>query len=171
MPLCDRARVSVTPQHGITVSSSGEVRRATVADIDALIEMGRAFLAYSAYGKSVPFDRDQMAIGLCSILDSGVIFVAEKDAKIIGCIVGIMNGLWFAKDTKVAAELAWWVAPEYRGGRLSIKLLREFERWGVEQGVKHIVMSDMVIDGEMPVARLFEKLGYALVERAHMKGV
>ena len=61
--------------------------------------------------------------------------------------------------------------PEHRGSKLAIKLLREFERWGKERGASHVVMSDLVIEGGTPAGQLFEKLGYVLVERSHVKGV
>lgn len=159
------------PQTGTRLTPSSMVRRATVMDIDVLIEMGRGFLAYSAYGQSVPFDQDQMARGLCAVLDAGVIFVAEKDGEIIGGIAGCMSALWFSPSTKIATEMAWWMKPEHRGSKLAIKLLREFERWGKERGASHVVMSDLVIEGGTPAGQLFEKLGYVLVERSHVKGV
>jgi len=148
-----------------------QIRYATVADINSLIEMGKDFLSYSEHGKSVEFDHDQIAQGLCAVLDSGVIFIAEIDGQIIGGLVGCMSTLWFAPSTKIAVEMAWWIKPEHRGNKFSIKLLQEFERWGIKMGAKQIVMSDLVIDGDTPAGRLFEKLGYVLVERSHIKGV
>lgn len=165
------SEVPVSPQTATRLPSSGLVRHATVADIDALIEMGKDFLAYSAYGKSIQMDHDQMAQGLCAVLDDGVILVAERGGEIIGGLVGKMSNVWFNPNIKVAAELGWWVKPEHRGSKLSIKLLREFERWGKAQGASFIALTDLVIGNETPVARLFEKLDYALVERAHLKGV
>ena len=165
------SEVPVSPHGDTRLASSGIVRRATVADIDALIEMGKSFLSYSKYGQAVPFDHDQMAKGLCGVIDHGVIFVAEKHGEIIGGLVGARSQMWFAPDTLIASELAWWVKPEHRGSKLSIRLLHEFERWGKANGAKLIAMSDLVIDGDNPAGRLIEKLGYALVERAHVKGV
>ena len=91
--------------------------------------------------------------------------------KIVGCICGIITNFWFARNTKVAAELGWWVNEEHRGSTASIRLLQAFENWAKEHGVKAITMSDLVINGDTPAGPIYKKLGYELVERAHVKGV
>lgn len=147
------------------------VRQAKVSDIDALVELGRNFVWYSSYGSMIDVADDDIARGLCQVLDHGVIFVAERNGEIVGGIAGIMNSLWFASHVKVGTELAWWVKPESRNSSAAVKLLRAFESWSAEQGASHVAMSDLVISGEAPAAKLFEKLGYTLTERSHIKGV
>jgi GNAT superfamily N-acetyltransferase len=147
------------------------VRRATVLDVDELVELGRSFVAYSAYGNMVSVSDDDIVRGLCNALDNGVVFVAERNNRIVGGIVGLKNSLWFAPHVKVATELAWWVRPEDRNTPAAVRLLRRFERWAAEQGATHVAMSDLVIDGDTPAGKLFEKLGYTLTERSHIKGV
>lgn len=159
-----------TSQHN-RLRSNSVVRIATVKDIDALIDIGGSFLNYSAYGSMINVSKDDVARGLCSILDTGVIFVSEKNGEITGGIAGVMGSIWFASQIKVATELGWWVNEKNRGEIASIKLLRAFENWAKENGASHIVMSDLVIRDDTPAGHLFEKLGYVLTERAHIKGV
>lgn len=139
--------------------------------------MGAQFFAYSAFAKALPFDRDAVRDALARLSAPGtmltapdsVVLVAEVGGELAGGIVGIVGPTWFNPAARVATELAWWVSEAHRGGRAALKLYRAFEAWAGDRGVDAIVMSDLVIDGETPAAGLFEKLGYATVERAHMK--
>ncbi len=153
------------------------IRNADPDDLDVLADMGEKFFAYSAFAKVVPFDRDAVreAIGVYArpgtmlTLPDSLVLVAEVDDEIVGGLVGLIGPMWFNPAARVATELAWWVAEEHRGSSAAIRLYRAFEAWAWDRNADMIVMSDLVIDGETPAARLFEKLGYATVERAHMK--
>ena len=153
------------------------IRPAEPRDLDALTDMGAQFFAYSAFAKAVPFDREAARAAIERYARAGtmlvdnfcIVLVAEVDGEIAGGLVGFIGPMWFHPAARVATELAWWVAEQHRGGTAAIRLYRAFEAWADERNVDVIVMSDLVIDGETPAARLFEKLGYATVERAHIK--
>lgn len=145
------------------------IRHATPDDVGQLVAMGETFLRWSAFGRQVPFDGVAMGQAIDALLASGVVLVADLDGDVVGALLGTLSPLWFAPGTKVAAELAWWVDESERGGRAGVKLLRAFEQWGAEQGATLCVLSDLVIAGQTPAANLFEKLGYAVVERSHLK--
>jgi GNAT superfamily N-acetyltransferase len=147
------------------------IRVAGVPDVDAIVAMAGPFLNYSHFTEYTEIERDDIVFGICNLIDNGIIFVAEKEDEIVGCICGMITNLWFARNTKVAAELGWWVNEEHRGSTASMRLLQAFENWAKEQGVKAITMSDLVIDGQTPTGQIYKKLGYELVERAHVKGV
>jgi RimJ/RimL family protein N-acetyltransferase len=153
------------------------IRRATPDDLDALADMGEQFFAFSAFGKAISYDRDAARAAIeryarpSTMLTEapGVVFVADVDGQVVGGLVGFVGPVWFNPEARVATELAWWVAESHRGGRAALKLYRAFEAWADERDAQVIVMSDLVVDGETPAAKLFEKLGYATVERAHIK--
>lgn len=147
------------------------IRRGTIDDIDALIEMASPFLNYSKYSEFTEIDPDEIAFSLCNILDNGVIFVAEIDGKVVGAIVGMMSQFWFSRKTKLAAELAWWVKAEHRKGTVGIRLLTTFEEWAKENGATVVSLSDLKVADIYPAGELYEKLGYVATERAHVKGV
>ena len=147
------------------------IRVAGVPDVDAIVAMAGPFLNYSHFTEYTEIELDDIVFGICYLIDNGIIFVAEKEDEIVGCICGMITNLWFARNTKVAAELGWWVNEEHRGSTASMRLLQAFENWAKEQGVKAITMSDLVIDGQTPTGQIYKKLGYELVERAHVKGV
>lgn len=139
--------------------------------------MGERFFAYSAFSTIIAFNREAARSAVRFMVEPGtlltdsgnVVLVAELDGKVIGGIAGMLTGTWFNPYARVATELAWWMDEGHRGGTAAIRLYRAFEAWAQRAGAEAIVMSDLVIDGETPAARLFEKLGYATVERAHIK--
>lgn len=145
------------------------VRTATKDDAKALAEMGLPFLAYSEYGPFIVSSLPEIQQALERMMDIGVVFAAEDDGKIVGGIAAIIANPWMSPSTKVAQEMAWWLNDEYRGGRTAFRLLNAFEEWAREQKADIIVLSDLVINGDTPIGKMVNRLGYTLVERSHVK--
>lgn len=147
------------------------IRKATHADLDALVALGQRFFAFSRFSAFVEFDREHARSSLAALMERGVLLVAESAGCLAGAIVGLMAPLWFNPTVSVAAELGWWVDERFRGSSAGVKLARAFEQWGRDNGAAVVTMSDLVIEGEAPAGRLFEKLGYQVVERSQIKAV
>ena len=145
------------------------VRTATKDDAKTLAEMGLPFIAYSDYGPFVTPSLPEMQQALERMMDIGVVFAAEDDGRIVGGIVAVITSPWMSPSTKVAAEMAWWLNEEYRGGRTAFRLLDAFEEWARSQKADIIVLSDLVINGDTPIGKMVSRLGYTLVERSHVK--
>jgi hypothetical protein len=147
------------------------IRPATIADIDPIVEMARPFLDYSMFADHTQINDDDLIQALCNLLDNGIILVAEKDSKIIGALCGMMSQFWFSPKTKVAIELGWWIQEEHRSGMSAVRLLNAFEDWAKNMGASVVSLSDLRVADDYPAGKLFNKLGYSVVERAHLKGV
>lgn len=80
-----------------------------------------------------------------------------------------MGALWLNLGTPVATELAWWVEEEHRKSPVALRLYKAFEKWAHDKGVTTIIMSDLVIEGDAPAEKLFNKMGFSVVERSHIK--
>ena len=145
------------------------VRKATTNDIAALSAMGEKFLAYSEYGSIAPVAGADLGRGIARFVEGGFAYVAEIDGKVVGALLGIMSPVWFAPEIRYAIEIAWWVNEEARGGRAAFRLLNAFEAWARDNGARAVVLSDLVINGETPVGKIVERLGYRMVERSHLK--
>lgn len=148
------------------------IRPATDDDTDTLIALGERFFAFSRFAEIVPFAADGARAALRKFMDTGVVLVAEApDGRVAGGIVGVMTQVWFNPCARLAAELAWWVDTEFRGTSAGVKLARAFEQWARDNGAAAVSMSDLVIEGETPAGRLFEKLGYRVVERCQVRSL
>lgn len=56
----------------------------------------------------------------------GILLVAEHDNKIVGLIMGIIDGLMWDRKTLILREMAYYVDEEYRGTTAGYRLLREY---------------------------------------------
>jgi GNAT superfamily N-acetyltransferase len=147
------------------------IRHATEQDIDALTAMAREFLAYSAYGTMIAPSDDDIRAGLRAVLTAGVVFVAEVGERIVGAVVGVVAPMWFAPSVTAAVELAWWVDPAHRMTRIPFRLMHALEAWGKERGAQLMCMSELVIEGTTPVAKMLGRMGYVNTERTHVREI
>jgi GNAT superfamily N-acetyltransferase len=147
------------------------IRTATHDDAFACAEMGMPFVEYTEYGSFLKPTIEELEQVVHRMIDGGVVFIAKDGDKMAGMMIAAMTSFWITPSTKVAAEFAWWVNKEYRGGRAGLKLLHAFEEWAKENGASVVVLSDLVINGDEPLKNLVGKLGYTLTERTHVKRV
>lgn len=136
------------------------IRPATVSDIPRLLEMGERFAERAKLGEHIGYDPESMAATFRFLLASpeGCIFISED-----GAVGGTRDPHPFNLSCWVASELFWW--SEGRGG---LRLLQTFEDWAREKcRVVHMLTLEAV--NAERVGRIYEKRGYAPVERGYMK--
>lgn len=144
------------------------IRRATLADVDAIVAMGICFQATTTYAqhlRTTPETLTQLAVSIIGNPEA-VIFLAETDAGIVGMIAAtlythIMSG------ERIGTEICWWMNPDARGGRTAWRLVRAAEQWAIDGGA---VVFQMMAPTEK-VGRFYETLDYELIERHYMKRV
>ena len=147
------------------------IRRATEDDLPAIAQMGTKFIKYTEYRNVVSASVDEITKSLEKVLEVGAIFVAEIDGAVRGFIAAMVHPAWFAPSVSIALEMAWWMDEDYRKGTAGIRLLQTYERWAKESGASFICMSDLVVDGEAPIAAILPRMGYRITERTHMKEI
>lgn len=143
-----------------------KVRRAGSADIEPMIEMGRALHQESPRYRTMRYDPDKLrrvAARLQGTLlaEDGVMLVAEAGGQVVGMLVGILAERWFGPD-RYATDLTVYVRPEHRGGTAFVRLVAAFEAWAREQGVDEV---DIGISTDIHAERTvhaYERLGYRL---------
>lgn len=146
------------------------IRQAHIDDVPVLAMMGEKFYQYSAFKNYVPYDVESAASKLAQLLLTGFLYVAEHDEDgIIAGLAGTMTTVWFNNGLPVASEMAWWVEEKHRKSPVGIRLYKAFEKWAFDRGVTTLIMSDLVIEDQAPADKLFKKMGYSVVERAHIK--
>jgi len=146
------------------------IRLATVEDAAVLTAMGRDFLQYSEY-RNLQVTDEEIQAGIAGVIANEMSFVAEIDGQIVGFILGIIGPMWFVQRVRIAVELAWWVDLAHRNTTAGVRLLKAFESHATNMGVQYIAMSDLVVQGDTPVARLLGRMGYSVTERMHTKEI
>lgn len=148
------------------------VRRAAVADIPAMVMIGKRFFDETGYAKFGIFSNPNK---LHESLEKAVsddaygAFVAERAGAIVGVACAVSFAMYFSEQP-VAMELFWWVDPNLRGGAPAIRLMAALERWAEDSGCVTFSMVDLVnIKSSAP--KIYERRGYKLVERTWIKRI
>lgn len=99
------------------------------------------------------------------VLDQGVCLVADAGDRLAGflALVALPHPL---TGQLYGDEIAWWVEPEYRRGRVGPQLLVAAEQWARQMGCQSV---KMVAPFKSTVGAFYERCGYTAVETAYAK--
>jgi RimJ/RimL family protein N-acetyltransferase len=101
----------------------------------------------------------------------GLALVAEKDGKLAGILIGMIDSLIWDPDTRVLREIVYWVDEEYRGSTAGYRLLAQYVKECdemVDSG--RITAYSMVKMVNSPDLK-FEKFGFKKTEEVWVAGV
>ena len=144
-----------------------EVRRATPADLDELLEMGAAMHAESPAYRDEPFEPDIVRRWLMQrmsstlLVDDSAVFVAMGPDGITGVMIGFVADRWFNRR-RFAAELILYVRPQHRGGRTLPRLVQAFEAWARAQGASKATIGTSTGIHAQRTVHTYGRLGYTL---------
>ena len=144
------------------------IRTATMDDIPQIVEMAKRFYPLSPYPAIYGDMPESQAAGLVIValqgfaeagIVPGVMLVAEHDGKLIGMLCAHIDPATFTPAV-IAAELVWWMEPEFRGGMSAVRLVRAAEG---DARAKGATVFNMCILSTSPpeAAELLKMLGYA----------
>ena len=142
------------------------IRRATEEDTGRLVEMGRRFVAETAYRDLIAVQPEKLAGVITTMLANpeAVVLVSGLDATLTGMIALLVYDHPYSGE-RMAFEAVWWVEPEARGD--GVRLLRAAEQWARERGA---IAMQMVAPNER-VGNLYARLGYAPVETSYQRSL
>lgn len=133
------------------------LRRAQIADIPAMTDLGRAMHAESNFAP-LDFDGDVFAATLRRLIESDqFVLIAEKDGEIVGGMIGTVHQSWFGKDW-IASDMGLFIAPASRGGMTAARLVRAFVLWAKAAGARQARPG--VSTGATNAERLYEGMGF-----------
>lgn len=136
------------------------IRDATFDDLPQLVELGRVMHAESPRFARLTFSAGRLHLTLAALIEAGQFLRVGTDeaGAVVGGMAGMVTQHW-ASDDLVANELALFVAPEYRGGLLAVRLLTRYLQWAAERGAV-IIQAGVTtgVDTET-TARLYERMG------------
>lgn len=138
------------------------VRHAAESDLPRLVELLKDFGASRQFREAFTRDPEILEGLLRSCLRQGAVFVLVDTDRIIGCIVVCLIGHPLSHE-RIAAELAWFVDPAYRGGGYA--LLRAAEQWARGCGVTRLSL----VAPTVRIGRIYERWGYCPMEATYSK--
>jgi Acetyltransferase (GNAT) family len=147
------------------------IRVATTDDHYRCVEMGIRFAEASPYA--------DLQVDEAKVHEMVHTFIsAPNDKKIIllllneleypvGMVLGTIEEFLFNRK-KIAAEVAWWVDPEFRG-RNSVQLLEAYEYWATMCKADVIQMSLLHDEHQEKLDKLYKRKDYVPTETGYIK--
>lgn len=127
------------------------------------MEMAKKFASFSPYKDQIENEYLYMFIDKLLKTDprEAIIIFSEGEGFIAANVYNFPFGPY-----RVATEIAWWVEPDKRQGKVGFELLEAFEYWASNlAGCSMVTMTSL----DDKLGRFYEKKGYKLCERAYMK--
>ena len=144
------------------------IRLATAEDHSSILELAISFHKESIYSK-YEFNEEKVEEFLHSSLATPhdfLFLVAEHKHKVVGLFFAIKTTLPLYKTT-TTFEIAWYVLPKYRKGKLAIQLFKTYEYWSKEIAKADICQAGTSI--ELDLTNLYTRMGYTPVEKSFVK--
>lgn len=145
------------------------VRLLEERDLPACIHLGAMMHEESDY-RAMEYSPEQcVALGRRAMADPDYVWlVAISGEEAVGMIGGYVCRSFFGKD-KVAQDFVVYVAPEHRGGRAFIALVRAFVAWAEQAGARkiHLASSAAITD----VDRLYSRIGFDKIGSIYRRDV
>lgn len=127
-------------------------RRATLDDIPEIIEVVTRMVLGTKF-------RPPTAKKLSQIVQTYYTEGAWFEGQLIGFMCGRLSEC-FMNDEVNAYESGLFVAPEFRGSRVAVRLVRNFETWAKARGAQNVWMGQSVGHRIFKTMSFYHHLGY-----------
>ena len=95
--------------------------------------------------------------------DPNFIYIIKEDK---GMIIGYVQPYVFNPNVRVSQEMGWYVLPEFRGHRVGLELIKEYEEVSKLMGADVIMMATLDAND---ISSYYEKKGYNAQEKFYFK--
>lgn len=145
------------------------IRKATTADIQAIVAMSECFYATTRYTDFADFCAETVAELAHTLIERGIVLLAESDAGDVIGMVGLFVAPFMFNHNRCAAyEVMWWVNPDAQGVGAGKALLAAVEPACREAGC-HAAQMVHLATSPPQAAALYERLGFAHSESSYTK--
>lgn len=135
------------------------IKVATLADLDLLVELGAQMHAEAVF-RSISYAPEKVRRDLAGLINgAGVVFVAERDGRVIGGMAGAVTEYWFSHEL-VGVDRAFFIEPSSRNGITALRLIAAIEAWSKSLGAReqHLAITSGV--NVEATSKLCELAGY-----------
>lgn len=135
------------------------IKKLTTSEFDEFFSLVTKMVAEAEFCEAVP---EVSKIKRMFAMPTNVAFGAFDEDKLIGFITGMYHEYFFSSKKKVS-DLGFYILPEYRGSRASIKLIKELENWARSFGVDDLYLGQTTAVNIEKTQKFYERLGYKTV--------
>ena len=147
-----------------------QLRLATSDDLADIARLGRLMHQESSFAP-LDYDVDRVKETIGCLIDKNqfVVVVEGKNGEIVGGMAGMVEQSWFGGDM-IANDLALFLDPAVRGGRLAFRLVAAWITWAKMAGAKQLRPG--VVSGSKAAEEMYERMGFQKTGATFcMKGV
>ncbi len=134
------------------------LRAVTGADIGIILEMLSVLHTESPRYALVKFDEQYLRANVAAMIEHPT-FIETIDSALRGFMFGLASRSWY-EDELNAHEHLLYILPEYRGGLLAARLIKDFERIARTRGCVHVHAGASTRMHDDRTLELYERLGY-----------
>ena len=147
-----------------------QLRLATSDDLADIARLGRLMHQESSFAP-LDYDVDRVKETIGCLIDKNqfVVVVEDTNGEIVGGMAGMVEQSWFGGDM-IANDLALFLDPAVRGGRLAFRLVAAWITWAKMAGAKQLRPG--VVSGSKAAEEMYERMGFQKTGATFcMKGV
>tara|TARA_R100001510_G_C7647668_1_gene205014 strand:+ start:11 stop:469 length:459 start_codon:yes stop_codon:yes gene_type:complete len=124
-------------------------------------------IPHKAWSKVNSTKVNQLVTDLINI-EGGFVKIVIHEGEIVGCLIAMASELP-VNDFIVSQELMFWLDPNHRNGKTSLKLIDSYVEWAKNLGCSFVRLSsiDQILGGKAGI--LFKRKGFKEVETAYIK--
>jgi len=148
------------------------IRDATEQDVLDIVLSVKQFckeVPHPAWDKFDSNKVNELVSQLCQI-DQGFVKIVEHDNEIVGSLIAVISSVPI-NSLVFAQELMFWLDPEHRNGKTSMKLIDSYVEWSQKMGCNFIRLSELDNILGSKAGALFKRKGFIPVETAYVKEI
>lgn len=143
------------------------VRKATDADAQRIVEMGKRSLEIGPYKDEIG-DNTEVTLRLFKLLldnpQAEILVLDAGDGQAVGLFAMLLFPHYFSGE-KTAQELMWYVEPEHRAGGAGLQLLRQAEEMARGTGATRFQLTAPT----EALGSLYKRCGYHQIEVGYQR--
>jgi RimJ/RimL family protein N-acetyltransferase len=138
------------------------------SELNTICKFGRAFAKESGAGD---FEDLVFIKSLHTLLSvgKGKVFILEINNNVAGMIGVTCYKNYYNNNLRVQ-EIFWWVDPEYRNTRDSIKLFNKVEEWAQEIKADEVMVSSTVVNSDK-IEKFYTKKGFRKMDINYIRSL
>lgn len=139
------------------------IRWAEYEDLEDVSRLAMDFLNSQPH-RNLQTSTGLIELGLSLIKDeNGCLIVGEKNGNVVGFLAGcaMLNPV---TATWLTVELAWWVDPAHRDGKIGLGLLGMYEEWGSNYDMVTVTSLH-----SQPIHSILKRRGYTPLETIYTR--
>jgi N-acetylglutamate synthase-like GNAT family acetyltransferase len=153
----------------LTKSSIIRPLNPTLEELKILCKFAKAFADSANAGK---FEEKVFLSFIDNMLKSkkGQVFMLEKEGKVVG-MLGVYACQVFYNSNLRVQEIFWWVDPEYRNSKDSVKLFNKVEEWAKNIGADEVMVSSTTTMKVNELERFYTKKGFRKMDITYIRSL